>query len=94
MDAPEADRDRYTDTRRSRREALGDDDPISRTDDAPPPISPAARFFRATIALIFIAVIVVFLVWFIATHTERTEGGSFFGQIDVVPEGVAGEAIG
>ena len=40
------------------------------------PISPSRRRLAMLIALAFVALILTFLVWFIATHTEQIERGS------------------
>lgn len=55
-----------------------DSDFVARSGDASPPMSPAKRRLAGLIALIFIGVIIVFLVWFVATNTERREAGGLF----------------
>lgn len=51
-------------------------DPLAgRGGDAPPPASPARRGVAGMIAFLLIAIIATFLVWFIATHTERRKSG-------------------
>jgi hypothetical protein len=50
--------------------------------DAPPPASPGRRRLATIVALLFIAVILTFLVWFISSNTERNEGGGFFGDAE------------
>lgn len=56
-------------------------DPLaSGSDDPPPPASAAGRRAAIVVAFLFIIVIVGFLVWFISTNSERTEGGTFFGS--------------
>lgn len=45
-------------------------------DDDVLPISPSARRLAMVVGLLFIAVILGFLIAFIATHSERTEGGT------------------
>lgn len=58
-------------------------DPLaSGSDDPPPPVSTIRRRLATLVALVFIVVIVAFLAWFVATHWERAEGGTFFGSSD------------
>ncbi len=45
-----------------------------RSGDAPPPASPVQRSISGSIAILFIVAIAAFLIWFMATHTERRDG--------------------
>jgi hypothetical protein len=50
--------------------------------DPPPPASPGRRRLAMVFAMLFIAVILVFLVWFIAANADRDAGGGYFGAAD------------
>jgi hypothetical protein len=55
-------------------------DPLAENpDDDVLPASPRRRHVATAIALFFVAGILLFLVWFIATHTEQREEGAGFG---------------
>ena len=45
------------------------------------PISPGRRRLGMYIGMLFILVILIFLVWFAATHTEQAEPGSIMGRL-------------
>ncbi len=86
MPPSEAKPDPWEDPKESR-----EGDPLaSGSDDPPPPASAGRRRAAMAVAFVFIAVIVVFLVWFISTNTARTDGGGFLGWREARDHGSAG----
>ena len=64
-----------------------DEFPIDRADDEIPPANPARRRVAMLTGCLFVVVVLVFLIWWIAANPEATqEQPSLFGVAD--PHGV------
>jgi hypothetical protein len=57
-------------------EFTDEEHPHPHSGDSPPPATRRGRRFAIAVALLFIAVIVTFLIWFIAENRERTMDGA------------------